>query len=92
MWGKIKLFWKINSPEIMRLFKAILRFSFNVIFPLALEAVGNAEKQFPGSGYGKEKFEFATDYVKAQAPEAAAKAVLSAVQAAWMTKEAEGWK
>ncbi len=76
----------------MRLFKAILKFMFNVIFPIALIGVEKAELQFPGSGYGKEKFEFATEYVKAQAPEAATKAILSAVQAAWMTKEAEGWK
>ena len=89
MWQKFKIFWKLNSPEILRLLKAILKFGFNVIFPLALAGVAQAEKR---GGTGPEKFNFAVDYVKSQAPSTATKAILSAVESAWMTKESEGWK
>ena len=92
MWEKIKLFWKISTPEIIRLIKAFLKFGFVTIFKLAIEGVEKAEVQFPGKGNGKEKLKWAVDYVKTQAPEQAAKSVLSAVQDAWMVKESEGWK
>ena len=91
MWQKIRLFWKINSPEIFRLLKAILKFSFQILLPLALEGVTQAEVKFPGKGRGPEKFEFAFDFVKSQAPTTATKAILGVVNSAWMTKEAEGW-
>ena len=92
MLQKIKIFWRVNSPEIIRLLKAILKFSVQIILPIAIEAVSQAEVKFPGSNRGSEKFDFAVDYVKSQAPTAATKAVLGAVNSAWMTREAEDWK
>ncbi len=88
MWQKIKMIFTKIKPDIIRLIKAILKMSVDVLLPIALNAVVAAEKN---GGTGKEKFDFAVDQVKRQAPKAAIGAAMSAVQNAWVIKEGEGW-
>ena len=88
MWEKIKLIWAGIKPDLIKLLKALIKLSIDVLLPIAIEAVTQA--QVKGES-GEEKFKYACDYVKAQAPKAAIGAVQTAVQSAWAQKEAEGW-
>ena len=88
-WKKITAWWKGVSPELKRFLKAALKLGIDALLPVALSAVVQAEKK---GGSGKEKFDFAYGYVKTQYPKALSGAIMTAVQNAWATKEAEGWK
>ena len=88
MWEKFKLFWTRIQPDLIRFIKAAIKLGIDILLPIAIEAVMQAEVR---GGSGKEKFEFATGYVKTQAPKAAIGAIATAVQGAWATKEVEGW-
>lgn len=89
MWDKLKLFFVMIRPDLIRFLKAAVKIGIDILIPIALDAVTKAEAS---GGTGEEKFQFACDYVKAQAPKAAVGAVMTVVQNAWAVKEAEGWK
>ena len=89
MWQKFKLWFAGIKPDLFRFLKAAIKLGIDILLPTAIEAVTQAEIR---GGTGKEKFEFATGYVKTQAPKAAIGAIATAVQGAWATKEVEEWK
>jgi len=89
MWAKIKLFFTAIKPDLIRFLKAAIKMGIDILLPIAIEAVTQAEIN---GGTGSEKFKFATDYVKLKAPDAALGVISTTVQNAWATKEAEGWK
>lgn len=89
MWEKFKLWLAGIKPELIKFIKAAVKMGIDILLPIAIEAVVSAERH---GGTGKEKFDFACDQVKAQAPKALAGAVMTAVQNAWAVKEADGWE
>ena len=89
MWESFKT-WLIGiRPELMKFLKAAIKLGIDALLPIAINAVMQAESR---GGSGSDKFKYACDYVKVNAPQAAIGAVMTAVQNAWATKEAEGWK
>ena len=89
MWESFKLWFAGIQPDLMKILKALIKIGVDVLIPLALNAVQYAEKQ---GGSGQDKFQTACDYVKTNAPQAAIGAIMTAVQNAWVIREAEGWK
>lgn len=89
MWNDFKLWFAGIRPDLMKFLKAAIKLGIDVLLPLAINAVMAAEVL---GGSGDEKFKYACSYVKANAPQAAMGAIMTAVQNAWATKEADGWK
>ena len=89
MWEAIKAWWVGIRPELKRFLTAAIKLGIDVLLPIAIQAVTQAQAK---GGTGEEKFKFAVDYMKSQAPDAALGVIQTAVQNAWATKEAEGWK
>lgn len=89
MWQNFKLWFAGIQPDLLRFLKAAIKMGLDVLLPMAINAVIQAEAH---GGSGDEKFKFACTYVKANAPQAALGIIKSAVQDAWAIKEAEGWK
>lgn len=88
MWGSIKAWFAGVSPLFLQYFKAALKLGIDALLPVAINAVMIAEKTDKS---GSEKFDYAVEYVKEKAPKALTGAVVTAVQQAWATKEADGW-
>lgn len=86
---KIGIVIKEITPELIRYLKAAIKLGIRTLLPIALEAVSRAQQR---GGTGEEKFKFAVDYVKSQAPAAAMGAIHTVVQDAYLTRTAEGWK
>ncbi|MEA3272319.1 MAG: hypothetical protein U9P90_01475 [Patescibacteria group bacterium] len=63
--------------------------AIDILLPIALDAVVKAEAH---GGTGNEKFNYALEYMQKEVPDAAIGKVKSAIQDAWLIKEAEGWK
>lgn len=89
MWEKLKLWFISIRPELIKALKAMIKLGIDVLLPIAFRAVMQAEAT---GKTGPEKFQIACDYVKNEAPNAAIGAIMTAVQNAWATKEANGWK
>lgn len=81
VWSKIKYWWVELSPEILRYAKIIMRIIGPALINVAGQAVIEAGKQKQLNGW--ERFDFAVDYTKTQAPNAAADAVVNAVRIAY---------
>lgn len=93
MLEKIKLLWMAIRPELIRFLKAAIKIGIDTLLPIALEAVVNAEVKGRAQGWsGSQKFDYAASEVKSKVPAAAIGQIMSAVQNAWVIKEAEGWK
>ena len=88
MWESFKLWFAGIRPELMVFLKAAIKMGVDVLLPLAINAVMAAEKR---GGTGAEKREYACSYVKANALNATAGVILTAVQNAWAIKQADGW-
>jgi len=86
---KIGIGIKEITPELFRYLRAAIKLSITTLLPIALDGVVRARAH---GGTGKEKFYYAVDYVKSQAPDAALGAIQTAVQDAYLTKTAEGWE
>ena len=89
MWESFKLWFSGIQPDMIKILKALIKIGVDVLLPLALNAVNYAERQ---GGTGSDKFDIACEYVKANAAQAAIGAIMTAVQNAWVLREAEGWK
>jgi len=94
MWDKFKLkmalLWVQIKPELYSFIKIVVKLGIDVLLPLAIEAVTQAAGQKGLSG--KDRFDYATNYVKAQVPEATVNAVLNAVRIAYSNKTGEASK
>ena len=88
MWEKFKAGMKIwfagIRPELISFLKFARDLGIEILLPIAGQAVMAAAQQTGLSG--KERFEFAVDHVKANAPKAAADAVLNAVRIEYTNK------
>jgi len=91
MWEKFKtklaLFWVKIQPELYKFLMVVKEIGIDVLLPIAIKAVAQAALQKNLSG--SEKFDFATDYVKAQAPDAVANAAVIAVRIAFTSQTGE---
>jgi len=94
MWNKFKqklsLLWIQIKPELYNFIKIVGKLGIDILLPLAIEAVTQAAAQKGLSG--TQKFDYASDYVKAQAPDAVATSVLNAVRIAYANETGEASK
>ena len=94
MWNKFKqklsLLWVQIKPELYSFIKIVVKLGIDTLLPLAIEAVTQAATQKSLSG--NEKFDYATNYVKSQAPDAVVTSVLNAVRIAYANETGEASK
>ena len=88
MWDRIKTGFKVwfasIRPELISFLKFAINLGVEILLPIAGRAVLEAAQHKDLTG--TQKFEFATEYVRANAPDAAMEAIVNAVRIEYTNK------